>query len=116
MVTTGQHHFSQSYYLPPKRIIMIYSCRLGVIMNILHGANFAALWGGFKYVYGICSTTKRTSYKPPILRRVMLILALGLGLVHSFVILVIALSISSRATSFSQLREYSGTWPQLSRQ
>ncbi|KAF7353875.1 hypothetical protein MVEN_01073400 [Mycena venus] len=75
--------------------------QLGVIMNILHGANFAALWGGFN---------------PPILRRAMLILSLGLGLVYSFVILVIALSISSRATYFSQSRDYSGTWPQLSRQ
>ncbi|KAF7359074.1 hypothetical protein MSAN_01248500 [Mycena sanguinolenta] len=87
--------------------------QLGVIMNILHGANFLALFGGLRYLYG---STTRPSYKPPILRRAMFILALGLGLVYSFSILVIALSISSTAMSFSQLIEYRGTWPQLSRQ
>ncbi|KAF8191679.1 hypothetical protein K438DRAFT_1970659 [Mycena galopus ATCC 62051] len=87
--------------------------QLGVIMNLLHGANFSALCGGLKYMYG---STTRPSYKPPILRRAMFILALGLGLVYSFSILLIALSISSKTVSFSQLGEYRGTWPQLSRQ
>ncbi|KAJ6500800.1 hypothetical protein C8R45DRAFT_1092865 [Mycena sanguinolenta] len=87
--------------------------QLGVIMNILHGANFLALLGGLKYMY---SSTTRPSYKPPILRRAMFILAFGLGLIYSFIILAIALSISSESMSFSQLTQYRGTWPQLSRQ
>ncbi|KAJ7348822.1 hypothetical protein DFH08DRAFT_1079265 [Mycena albidolilacea] len=89
--------------------------QLGLIMNLLHGANLSALCGGLKYMYGICTLTK-PSYKPPILRRVLFILALALGLVYSFEILVIVLSISSKTMSISQLRDYPGTWPQLSRQ
>lgn len=84
-------------------------------MNLLHGANLSALCGGLKYMYGICTLTK-PSYKPPILRRVLFILALVLGLVYSFEILVIVLSISSKTMSVSQLRDYPGTWPQISRQ
>ncbi|KAJ7184580.1 hypothetical protein C8R46DRAFT_1299748 [Mycena filopes] len=89
--------------------------QLGVIMNILHGANFSALWGGLKYMYGICSQ-KRTSYKPSILRAAMFVLGLGLGIAYSFVVLDIALGISSTSLAFSQLNDYDGTWPQLSRQ
>ncbi|KAJ7891424.1 hypothetical protein B0H14DRAFT_2688902 [Mycena olivaceomarginata] len=89
--------------------------QLGLIMNLLHAANLSALCGGLKYMYGICTLTK-PSYKPPILRRVLFILALALGLVYSFGILVIVLSISSKTMSVSQLRDYPGTWPQLSRQ
>ncbi|KAJ7237712.1 hypothetical protein B0H12DRAFT_1138372 [Mycena haematopus] len=87
--------------------------QLGVIMSILHGANFSALCEGLKYMYG---PTTRASPKPPILRRAMFTLTLGLGLVFSFTILAISLSFLSKTISFSQFAEYRGTWPQLSRQ
>lgn len=84
-------------------------------MNILHGANFSALWEGMKYMYGT-SSTKRSSYRPPLLRRAVFVLAFALGIAYGFVILDIALSIASTTISFSQLNDYQGPWPQLSRQ
>ncbi|KAJ7041962.1 hypothetical protein C8F04DRAFT_1176619 [Mycena alexandri] len=89
--------------------------QLGIIMNILHGANFSALWAGIKYTYGIFSQ-KRTSYKPSILRRALFVLGFGLGIAYSFVVFDIALGISSKTLAFSQLDDYIGTWPELSRQ
>ncbi|KAJ7765711.1 hypothetical protein B0H16DRAFT_1883138 [Mycena metata] len=89
--------------------------QLGIIMNILHGANFSALWAGIKYMYGIFSQ-KRSSYKPSILRRALFVLGFGLGIAYSFVVLDIALDISSTTLAFSQLDDYTGTWPELSRQ
>jgi hypothetical protein len=106
---------SDAFTFPRQAHPLILSHRLGLIMKITHGANFSALWEGLRYMYNICSI-KRTSYKPGILRRAVFILALGLGFAHSFVVLDIALSISSKTMSFSQLGDYSGTWPLLSRQ
>ncbi|KAJ7611811.1 hypothetical protein FB45DRAFT_941078 [Roridomyces roridus] len=89
--------------------------QLGVIMNLLNGANLPAFWGGMRYMYGIGST-KRSAYRPPILRRAMFVLALTLFVSHAYVVLDIALSAASQATSFTQLNAYDGAWPQLSRQ
>ncbi|KAJ7063737.1 hypothetical protein C8F01DRAFT_1134128 [Mycena amicta] len=89
--------------------------QLGIIINVLHGMNLPALWSGFKYLHGF-GKAKRTSYKPPILRRAVAAVAVTLGLAYTFVALVIALSVSSLSMSFIQLGAYHGTWPQLSRQ
>ncbi|KAJ7494308.1 hypothetical protein B0H11DRAFT_2004098 [Mycena galericulata] len=89
--------------------------QLGIIMNLLHGANFSALWAGMKYMYGICSI-KRSSYRPPVLRLAMFVLAFALFTAYGFALLDIALSISSAPISFSQLNDYMGDWPQLSLQ
>ncbi|KAJ7490951.1 hypothetical protein FB451DRAFT_1361661 [Mycena latifolia] len=89
--------------------------QLGVIMNILNGANLPAFWGGLKYMFGICST-KRTSYKPPLLRSAMFVLTFALAITYGFVVLDIILSILSSSIAFSQLTDYYGTWPQVSRQ
>ncbi|KAJ7718196.1 hypothetical protein DFH07DRAFT_1011950 [Mycena maculata] len=89
--------------------------QLGIIMKLLSGANFSALWEGSKYMYGLGST-KRSSYRPPLFRGAMLVLGLALLLVYGFVVLDIALSFASTTISFSQFNEYEGTWPQMSRQ
>ncbi|KAJ6606059.1 hypothetical protein DFH09DRAFT_1269153 [Mycena vulgaris] len=89
--------------------------QLGVIMNLLHGANFSALWSASKYMYGLDSK-KRTSYQPPMLRSAMFILALALAISYGFVVLDILLSVFSTTISFSQLTDYHGAWPQFSRQ
>ncbi|KAJ7290194.1 hypothetical protein C8J57DRAFT_1212836 [Mycena rebaudengoi] len=89
--------------------------QLGVLMNVLHGANFAALFEGLHYVYGF-GKNKLTSYKPPLLRRAVFVLAFALGVSTLFFVLGTALSISAETTSFTRLSDYRGTWPQLSRQ
>ncbi|KAJ7107210.1 hypothetical protein C8R43DRAFT_1243703 [Mycena crocata] len=89
--------------------------QLGIIMKILHGANLPALWAGLQYTYGICSK-KRTLYKPSLLRHALFVLTFALALIYGFVVLDIALSVASTTISFSQLNDYSGTWPQVARQ
>ncbi|KAF7331789.1 hypothetical protein MKEN_00058900 [Mycena kentingensis (nom. inval.)] len=89
--------------------------QLGIVVSAVHGANFSSLWAGLKYLHGF-GKDKRTSYKPPILRRAVGMLAFALGLAYTCVILVVALAISSTSTSFVQLTDYAGAWPQLSRQ
>jgi hypothetical protein len=88
---------------------------MGLIMNVLHGADLSALWGGSKYTFGLGSK-KRTSYKPPLLRSAIFTLALALAVTYGFVVLDIVFSILSTPIAFSQLSGYHGTWPQLSRQ
>ncbi|KAJ7700718.1 hypothetical protein B0H17DRAFT_1176634 [Mycena rosella] len=87
--------------------------QLGVIMNILYGAHFSALWTGLK---NVCGPKKRTSYQPPLLRSAVFVLAFALAAAYGFVVLDIIFSSLSTTISFSQLTDYHGTWPQLSRQ
>ncbi|KAK7024060.1 hypothetical protein R3P38DRAFT_2956474 [Favolaschia claudopus] len=89
--------------------------QLGLLMKVLHGANPRALWEVTKYIHGFGSSTK-PSYTPPVLRRAFVVLALTLGLAYFTDVLLVIFGATSKTMSFSQLGEYQGTWPQLSRQ
>jgi hypothetical protein len=86
-------------------------------MDVLHGANLIALWGGCSFLFGFGLAGKMQPLKKPrILRSAIAILFFYLSLAYTCTICESVLSATSDAIPFVQQTAYKGSWPLLARQ
>jgi hypothetical protein len=91
--------------------------RLGILMNVLHGANLVALWKSCNFILGVGSASKAQPAKTPrILRNAVAILLFYLSLAYACAICESWLSATSKAIPFPQETAYKGSLPLFKRQ
>ena len=91
--------------------------RLGLMMDVLHGANLSAGLTGLTYILGFGNSSKlQPARRPSMMRRAVWILVLLLGLAYACAGCETWLSVSSKSVLFTERKPYRGDWPLLSTQ
>lgn len=89
--------------------------RLGIMMNVLHGASISAVYNGLTYILGFGSSNRlQPVHRPPMMRRAVWLLLLLLLLAYACAGFETWLSVSSEPKLFPQQRPYPGDWPLMS--
>ncbi|KIM74262.1 hypothetical protein PILCRDRAFT_828428 [Piloderma croceum F 1598] len=91
--------------------------QLGMLMNVLYGANLTSLWSASGFMLGFGSASKAQPLrKPRMLRSAVIVAAFYLTLAYTCVISESWLSATSESVPFPRQGAYTGLIPQLTRQ